>query len=148
VGEHAPDPGTSDLVVGFDRSAGARAALRWAVDDARTTGAKVRVVHGWNVAIGDPFGVAADGSLVGDPTAVIEAAVAEAVADMGTIPPISVEVVPLHPAHALLSSAEGAGALVVGSRGHGGFVGLLLGSVGQACLHHAPCPMVIVPRPA
>ncbi len=49
------------------------------------------------------------------------------------------------PARVLLQAAEGATALVVGSRGHGGFVGLLLGSVSQQCSHHAPCPVVVVP---
>jgi nucleotide-binding universal stress UspA family protein len=47
-------------------------------------------------------------------------------------------------ADALVQQAEGADLLVVGSRGHGGFSGLLLGSVGQQCAHHAPCPTVIV----
>ena len=45
----------------------------------------------------------------------------------------------------LLEAARGAAALVVGTRGHGGFVGLLLGSVTQQCAHHASCPFVIVP---
>jgi nucleotide-binding universal stress UspA family protein len=147
IGPDAPDPGSGDLVVGFDGSAGGRAALRWAVRDARTTGAKVRVVHGWTTAIGEPFGLRPDGSLVDDPTPEIEREVADAVADLGDLPSISVEVVPLPGARALLRSAVGEAALVVGSRGHGGFVGLLLGSVSQSCLHHAPCPLVIVPTP-
>ncbi len=49
------------------------------------------------------------------------------------------------PAPTLLEAAEGADLLVVGSRGRGGFTGLLLGSVSQQCALHAPCPLVIVP---
>ena len=52
------------------------------------------------------------------------------------------------PANALLDIARGAELLVVGTRGHGGFAGLLLGSVSQQVSHHAPCPVVIVPGPA
>ena len=47
-------------------------------------------------------------------------------------------------AEVLLEAADGADLLVVGSRGHGGFTGALLGSVSQHCAHHAPCPLVIV----
>ena len=50
------------------------------------------------------------------------------------------------PAGVLLEEAQDAELLVVGSRGLGGFRGLLLGSVGQQCAHHAPCPVVIVPH--
>jgi nucleotide-binding universal stress UspA family protein len=48
-------------------------------------------------------------------------------------------------AEALLHAAAGAGLLVVGSRGHGTFAGIMLGSVSQHCVQHAPCPVVVVP---
>ncbi|MFL6126416.1 universal stress protein [Actinophytocola sp.] len=54
------------------------------------------------------------------------------------------EVVRDHPSRALLSHAEGARLVVVGTRGRGGFDGLVLGSTGQHLLHHAPCPVAVV----
>jgi nucleotide-binding universal stress UspA family protein len=52
------------------------------------------------------------------------------------------------PAQGLITSARDAELLVVGSRGRGGFLGLLLGSVSQQCAHHPPCPVVILPPEA
>ncbi|MGA0075455.1 MAG: universal stress protein, partial [Ilumatobacteraceae bacterium] len=49
------------------------------------------------------------------------------------------------PATALLQAAKNTDLLVIGRRGHGGFMGLLLGSVAQHVAHHAPCPVVLVP---
>ena len=49
-----------------------------------------------------------------------------------------------HPADVLLTAADGADLLVVGSRGHGSFADALLGSVGQYCVHHAHCPVLIM----
>lgn len=57
------------------------------------------------------------------------------------------EAVEGHPAEALLLTAKDAAALVVGSRGHGGFVGALLGSVSQHVAAHASCPVVLIPDP-
>jgi nucleotide-binding universal stress UspA family protein len=50
-----------------------------------------------------------------------------------------------HPARVLLDTAKDAQMLVVGSRGHGTFAGIMLGSVSQHCVQHAPCPVVVVP---
>jgi nucleotide-binding universal stress UspA family protein len=52
-----------------------------------------------------------------------------------------------HPAFVLTDAARGAALLVVGSRGHGAFAGMLLGSVSEYCAAHAPCPVVVVRHP-
>lgn len=68
---------------------------------------------------------------------------------LGVTPGVEVEQSVLEgtPAQVLVEAAQGADLLVVGTRGHGGFTGLLLGSVSQQAAHHAPCPVVIVPHP-
>jgi nucleotide-binding universal stress UspA family protein len=67
-----------------------------------------------------------------------------AVADLAPGVDIRPVVVEGNPARALLDAAKGADLLVVGSRGHGGFTEALLGSVGQHCVHHADCPVVVI----
>lgn len=135
------------IVVGVDDSPQAAAALRWALDEARLRHATLEVVHTWLFpVIGDVAGAAAD-TLVRD----LERAarqlldhVVDGVA--GSDPGVKVErrVVEGGAAMVLIDAAVDAELLVVGSRGRGGFAGLLLGSVAQQCLHHAPCPVVVV----
>jgi nucleotide-binding universal stress UspA family protein len=57
---------------------------------------------------------------------------------------VTVEALEGHPGERLITLSEDAELLVVGSRGHGGFVGLLLGSVTTYCVNHARCPVVVV----
>jgi nucleotide-binding universal stress UspA family protein len=81
---------------------------------------------------------------------VTEKVLAESVADVvgqqeGSVA-IRTTVVRGHPAQVLLETATGAYLLVVGSRGHGTFAGMLLGSVSQHCVQHAPCPVLVVPQ--
>jgi nucleotide-binding universal stress UspA family protein len=63
-----------------------------------------------------------------------------------TVVPVERVVAEGHPAHVLITAAEGADLLAVGSQGHGGFAGVLLGSTSHYCAQHAPCPVVIVPH--
>lgn len=140
------------IVVGVDGSAGSAAALRWAVDDARRRHASVDAVHAWLYPyVGDVAGMAV--SVLGQDDmqqsarAVLDAAIT-AVGPAGDGVPINPVLVHGSAATVLLETARDAELLVVGSRGHGGFVGLLLGSVSQQCVHHAPCPVVVVPHPS
>jgi nucleotide-binding universal stress UspA family protein len=133
------------IVVGVDGSASSEAALRWALKQAHLTGAVVEAVTAWEfpVLYGYPAPVI-DGVDYADLAAQIaKEAIAEATsgAEAG---PISYKVVQGNAASALLKESVGADLLVVGSRGHGGFVEALLGSTGQHCVHHATCPVVVI----
>jgi nucleotide-binding universal stress UspA family protein len=142
----------STIVVGVDGSEGARKALRWSLDEARLREATLRVVHAWfPLPPAAPLGFAPPEAPAADEIAMLREAaeklleheLSEVVGDDPGIPiePTAVEDVA---AQALIEAAKDADLLVVGSRGHGGFTGLLLGSVGQQVTHHAPCPVVIV----
>ena len=139
------------IVVGVDGSASSRDAIRWAVDEARVRKTTVRAVYAWQLPIVTGFAYVPAEVL--DPVElerraqeVVDAAVAEAVgtANGTTVEAVAVEGIA---AERLVKESAEADMLVVGSRGRGGFSGLLLGSVGQQCVHHAACPVVIV-RPA
>ena len=136
------------IVVGIDGSEPAREALRWAIAEARRRDATVEAVYAYH----QPFatGYAAMGELdnlehfENEAQEMLDAAV-DAV-DASGIPPVERKLVTGGAANALVEEAKGAALLVVGSRGRGGFRGLLLGSVSQQVAHHAPCPIVIMPR--
>jgi nucleotide-binding universal stress UspA family protein len=69
------------------------------------------------------------------------------VLEPGTREEVEIEVVEGTPADVLHDESRDAGIVAVGSRGRGGFAGLLLGSVSQRVAQHAECPVVIVPTP-
>src|SRR5581483_5308474 len=122
-------------------------ALRWAADEARRRRAVLEIVHAWHVpyAGGYPYltGRYDVALFERDARTVLDRALAEpALKGLPAVEPILVQE---GAARALLAAAKGADLLVVGSRGRGGFAGLLLGSVSQQVLLHAHCPVVIVP---
>jgi nucleotide-binding universal stress UspA family protein len=137
----------SVVVVGVDGSAGAKAALRWALAEARLRNLPVRAVHAW------PLGYIG-GNVKGYPYwgghRAAEDLLERAIADVGTEAEgveIERQVAQGPAAEVLVQAASPDDLLVVGSRGHGGFTGLLLGSVSQQCVHHAGCPVVVVHSP-
>lgn len=140
------------VVVGVDGSTGSRAALQWAVEEARLRGAVVEPVLVWHPPE-YAYAYASTMALVPAPSITEEAALRaklwldkalEGVPEGTEMRPQLLEG---HAAKVLVQVAEGADLLVVGSRGRGGFAGLLLGSVSRACAHHGTCPVVIVPPP-
>jgi nucleotide-binding universal stress UspA family protein len=133
------------IVVGVDGSPSSMKALRWAIRQAKLTGAEVEAVIAWSYPSGYGWAPFSDGAvdLEGDAGKILIEALAEV---SGIAPDVVVEplVVQGHAADVLVRAAEGADLLVVGSRGHGGFAGMLLGSVSQHCVHHASCPVLIL----
>ena len=137
------------IVVGVDGSEAGQDALRWAVAEAQSRGAHLQIVHAWQLPYVGPTPFAGMAIDLDDLEASARAELEQAVADIdltGLAAPAEMVLVNRAPAVALVEAAKGADLLVVGTRGRGGFAGLLLGSVSQQLTHHAPCPIVIVPH--
>jgi nucleotide-binding universal stress UspA family protein len=137
------------IVVGIDGSDESKDALRWGARQAELTGAELRVVISWHVssmAYGAGMVMPADVDFEGTSQEVLDHTIKEV---LGEDRPIKVRssVVQGYPAPVLLDMAAGADLLVVGSRGHGAFAGMILGSVSEHCVAHAACPVVVVRRP-
>lgn len=139
------------IVVGVDSSEGAKAALRFALEETKLRRATLRVVHTWQFGYIGVKGIEGFSPVVGadlgDLRRTAEVAldgVLHEVASEANGVPIERRVSEGAPATVLVDESRQADLLVVGSRGHGGFAGLLLGSVSQQCAHHASCPVVIV----
>jgi nucleotide-binding universal stress UspA family protein len=139
-----PGESTPRVVVGVDGSDASRHALRWALGYAEATQGEVIAVAAWQYP--PTFGYAPLWGIADfeGPTArMLDEVVGKALAD-GSPVEVRVRVRGGRPATVLLDEAAGADLLVVGSRGHGAFTGMLLGSVAAHCAQHAPCPVVIV----
>ena len=139
------------VVVGYDGSQGAEAALDAALEEARRRDATLRVVGAWHMPaplVGTSAAPSAAAHLGEEIrlalTEAVDAAVA-ALRDRRAGVEIESVVVEGQPVSVLTGEAAGADLLVVGSRGLGGFRELLLGSVSHQCAQHAACPVLIVP---
>jgi nucleotide-binding universal stress UspA family protein len=132
------------IVVGVDGFESSKAALRWAIKQAKLTGAVVEAVTAWHIPAGTGWIPATDRPDYQDDAFTV---LAEAIAEMCAVDPdvqVCPRVVKGQAGQVLVAAAEGADLLVVGSQGHGGLAEALLGSVGQYCAHHAPCPVLIM----
>jgi nucleotide-binding universal stress UspA family protein len=133
------------IVVGVDGSESSKAALRWAIRQAKLTDSTVDAVTAWRYP--STYGWAPVDDDVADLPGEAKNALTEALNELGGLYP-EVPVRPLvtegHAAEALLHAAKGADLLVVGSRGHGGFASAMLGSVSMYCVLHARCPVLVL----
>lgn len=135
------------IVVGVDGSDNAAAALRWALDNA-TGDDEVVAVQSWQLPVAAGF----EAAPALDPAPFEDSALANleaAIEEVVTSPEESARIKPRvrsgHSGAVLIEESRDADLLVVGARGHGGFVGLLLGSVTTYVVNHAICPTVVVP---
>lgn len=135
-----------ELVVGIDGSKESRAALRWAAFVAEAAGAPLRIVASWTYPGVSVF----PGMETMSPADQMDRAAAEETQacveeELGAVPAFGdVEVLRGPAAPAIVQLVTPESTLVLGSRGRGGFAGLLLGSVTRECMEYASCPVVIV----
>lgn len=156
--EEDVDMAERTIVVGVDGSSASIEALRWAVQQAKLTDAGLEVISAWErpalSAMAPPLGappIAGAGFNDGEmeraasdnAQRMLDAAMSQAGVEAAGIR-VNAQVTEGHPAPILIEAAEGADLLVVGSRGHGAFMGMLLGSVTNHVTAHAPCPVVVV----
>jgi nucleotide-binding universal stress UspA family protein len=136
------------ILVGVDGSPGSRKALTWAAAEAADHGADLAVLNVWEHTLLPPAGsVSVSERYVPDASqATIDELLQVIKEELGEQPAVLVQaqVKQGRPAKVLIDESAGADLLVVGSRGHGGFAGLLLGSVGQQVAAYAKCPVTVV----
>ena len=130
------------IVVGIDGSDGSRRALEWAIDESRLRQSTLLVVHAWQAPFGPTWGTLGEDTERYEANAqrLLDDTVADAVTDI----PIDKLLVNGSAASAIVEASRDATLVVIGSRGRGGFAGLLLGSVSQQVAQHAECPVVLV----
>ena len=141
------------IVVGVDGSECAKAALASAAEEAALRGAALRIVSAWEIppaVFGGGLAPTLDQGTLDAFRQGAQGVIDDAVAEATRLQP-SVKcdgaAVEGPPAEVLLDEAEGASLIVVGNRGRGGFASLMLGSVSQQVVHHAPCPVLVIRAP-
>jgi nucleotide-binding universal stress UspA family protein len=136
------------IVVGVDGSSGSREALRWAFAEAQLRSVPLETVIVWQYPITaslPTFGaMTTPDDFQSEARTTLLAFLAEEGITAAAPIPVTTLVAEGNPARALLDAADDADLLVVGSRGHGGFKGVLVGSISQQCVQHSKCPVVVV----
>ena len=141
------------IVVGVDGSSGSLVAARWAIDEAKARGAGLELVYTWHLpylvdASGYSLSVQGSTGEWNDMAVAADEVMAEIVGRLGDTSGVELTTRALEgaPAATLMETAKGADLLVVGRRGHGGFLGLHVGSVATQLSHHFDGVLVIVPE--
>lgn len=136
------------VVVGVDGSALSRAAVEFAAEEAAAYGAPLLAVHAYRHPVstgpGDMQPLVHDPDVLRDEEELVLAESLAGIAERYPQVPVRKAVRRARPAAAVVEASRSARLLVVGTRGHGGFASLLLGSVSHAALHHADCPVAVV----
>jgi len=137
------DTGAFQIVVGVDGSEPSLKALEWAIVEANLRSAELSIVTTWSYPImaGTPGDIVPEDSFR-EVCERIQAEPLKAAADAGLT--ATGRIVRGSAVTVLLEAAESASLLVVGSRGRGGFTGLLMGSVSNQLVHHAACPVLVI----
>jgi nucleotide-binding universal stress UspA family protein len=136
---------THRIVVGIDGSPTSAAVAEWAAHQAELTGADLEALmtwewpttYGWSLPVPSGYDPADDSETLLEQ-------VLEPVREAHPSISIQSSVIEGHPAPLLVKASQGADLLVVGSRGHGGFAGMLLGSVSEHCVTNAHCPVLVL----
>ena len=132
------------IVAGIDGSPASVAALEWAVRQAEYTKSDLEVVAAWEWPTSFGWSFIPDGyDPAGDLAKTLEPIVAKLKSAHPDVVIVS-KIVEGHPAPVLIHESVGADLLVVGSRGHGEFVGMLIGSTSEHCVANAACPVVVI----
>jgi nucleotide-binding universal stress UspA family protein len=143
------DRSSRTIVVGVDEGPSSRHAVDFALRVAEAEKAPVLALRAWHDAALERSGVVLalrqdlDEELRRAETASVDAVLTPAMADHPGVV-VTTDVVAAHPQRVLTDASQHAALVVVGTRGRGGFSGLLLGSVSQALLQHAHCPVAVV----
>jgi nucleotide-binding universal stress UspA family protein len=144
----SPERAAADVVVGVDGSSGGASALGFAFDEAVARGGDLIAVYAWQELPGDNLDPGSHGPSLDEARAEADRLLSEALAGwQSRYPDLTVRrrtVHSYHPVPTLIEEARQATLIVVGSRGRGGFKGLLLGSVGDGLVRHARQPVAIV----
>lgn len=143
-----------DIVVGIDDSIAAAHALDWAMSEATSAGRRLKVIHAWSPAVwsgmpGLGFSMPPiDTEVEPRAQAFLEETVAKAVAVRAAdaIPELKLELVRAEPGRSLAEASRAAALVVVGGRGYGQVRSALLGSATSYVMHHAHCPVMVVPE--